>query len=57
MELLAFYKTPLGQKSIRIMPEVAQDVNGLMMAVMQQRMPAVMERLKPEFEKAAARKR
>ncbi|BDG02103.1 DUF2059 domain-containing protein [Anaeromyxobacter oryzae] len=53
-ELLAFYKTPIGQKTIRVMPDVAQDVNGQMMAVMQQRLPAVLEKLKPEFEKAAA---
>ncbi|WP_242392974.1 DUF2059 domain-containing protein [Anaeromyxobacter oryzisoli] len=53
-ELLAFYRTPIGQKSIRIMPEVAEDVNGQMMVIMQQRMPALMERLKPALEKAAA---
>ncbi len=55
-ELLAFYKAPLGQKAIRIMPEVMQDVNGQMMALMQQRLPAMMERLKPLIEKAAAAK-
>jgi hypothetical protein len=49
-ELLAFYRSPLGQKAIRIMPEVTQDVNGQIMAILQQRMPALMERLRPVFE-------
>jgi hypothetical protein len=34
---------------IRVMPEVTADVNGQMMALMQQRMPAMMERLKAEL--------
>jgi uncharacterized protein len=51
--LLAFYKTPLGQKTIRVMPEIAQDVNGQMMTTLQSRIPAVMERFRPELEKAA----
>jgi hypothetical protein len=55
-ELLAFYKTPLGQKAIRIMPEVMQDVNGQMMVLMQQRLPAMMERLRPLIEKASVAK-
>ncbi len=49
-ELLAFYRTPLGRKAIRIMPEVSADVNGQLLAMMQQRMPAMMERLKASFE-------
>ncbi len=49
-ELLAFYRTPLGRKAIRIMPEVMADVNGQVMAMLQQRMPAMLERLKPIFE-------
>jgi len=53
-EMLAFYRTPLGKKAIRIMPEVMADVNGQIMALLQQRMPAVMERLKPLFESAKA---
>jgi hypothetical protein len=53
-ELLAFYKTPLGQKAIRIMPDVAQDVNGQLIVIMQQRLPPMMEKLKAELESAAA---
>ena len=45
-ELLTFYRTPLGQKAIRIMPEVAADANAWMMATLQKRMPAMLERLK-----------
>ncbi len=51
-QLLAFYKTPLGQKAVRIMPEVAADANGQMLAIMQQRMPAMMERIKAALEPA-----
>jgi uncharacterized protein len=51
-EVFAFYRTPVGQKAIRIMPEVAQDLNGLVMARIQERMPAMMARLKPIIEKA-----
>jgi hypothetical protein len=51
-ELLAFYRTPLGRKAIRIMPEVMADVNGQMMVLLQQRMPVMMERLKPLLEGA-----
>jgi hypothetical protein len=53
-ELLAFYKSPVGQKTIRVMPELMQDVNGQAMAVLQQRVPQVMERLRPLFENAKA---
>ncbi len=49
-ELAAFYRTPLGQKAIRIMPEVSADVNGQMMVLMQQRMPGMMERLKTALD-------
>ena len=49
-ELLAFYRSPLGQKAIRIMPEVMADVNGQVMALLQQRMPALMERMKQLLE-------
>jgi hypothetical protein len=53
-ELLAFYRTPLGKKAIRVMPEVMADVNGQTTALLQQRIPAMMERLKPLFERASA---
>ncbi|HEY6005934.1 MAG TPA: DUF2059 domain-containing protein [Anaeromyxobacter sp.] len=55
-ELLAFYRTPLGQKQIRIMPEMLQDVNNHMMALLQQRLPPMMERLRPLLEQAGAGK-
>lgn len=48
-EILAFYKTPLGQKVIRTMPEVSQDVNGQMLLILQQRLPALIERLKGDL--------
>lgn len=51
-ELLAFYRTPLGKKAIHVMPEVVADSNGQVMALLQQRMPALMERLRPLFEAA-----
>lgn len=44
-ELLAFYRTPLGRKAIRITPEVMADVNGQLSARMQERLPAMMQRL------------
>jgi hypothetical protein len=47
--LLAFYKTPLGQKVIRTMPEVSQDVNGQILALVQQRLPALLERMKADL--------
>ncbi len=42
--LLAFYATPLGQKVIRVMPEVSQDLTGQMLTLIQQRLPALVER-------------
>jgi uncharacterized protein len=51
--LLAFYKTPLGQKVIRVMPEVTQDASEQMLSLYQQRLPQIMERLKPLLEKSA----
>lgn len=53
-ELLAFYRTPVGQKSIRIMPEMMRDVMAKMQGVMQQKMPAAMERLAPLIQKTDA---
>jgi hypothetical protein len=55
-ELLAFYRTALGQKQIRIMPEMLQDVNNHMMELLQQRLPPMMERLRPLLEQAGAPK-
>jgi hypothetical protein len=51
-QLLAFYKTPLGRKVIRVMPEVMQDVNGRMLLLVQERMPAMIERLRPTLERS-----
>jgi uncharacterized protein len=44
-QLLAFYRSPLGQKTIRITPEVMKDVMGWMQSIMQQRMPPAMAKL------------
>jgi uncharacterized protein len=55
-ELLAFYRTPIGQKQIRVMPEMLQDVNNHMMQLLQQRLPPMMERLRPLLEQAGAPK-
>ena len=52
-ELLAFYKTPLGQKMIRAMPEVSQDVNGQMLAIVQRRLPGLIEKMQDELSEAA----
>jgi hypothetical protein len=52
-ELLAFYKTPLGQKLLRTMPEVSQDVNGQVLAVVQRRIPDLIERMRDEYGEAA----
>jgi hypothetical protein len=48
-ELNAFYRTPLGQKMIRVMPEAAADANAQMLAMMQQRLPGMMKRLQAEL--------
>jgi hypothetical protein len=44
-QLLAFYRSPLGQKTIRITPEVMKDVMGWMQSILQQRMPPAMAKL------------
>lgn len=49
-ELLAFYRTPLGQKLIRSMPEVTADVMAWMQTIMQQRMPAAGARFQARME-------
>lgn len=49
-ELLAFYRTPLGQKAIRIQPEVARDVMGWMQALVQQKIPAAVEKMTARFQ-------
>jgi hypothetical protein len=52
--LLAFYKTPLGQKAIQVMPEISQDVTGQLLAIMQQRVPALMERVRARSKGGSA---
>ncbi len=46
----AFYQSPLGQKAIRIQPEVTRDVMGWSQARMLARLPAAMERMTAAFE-------
>lgn len=53
-ELLAFYQSPLGQKAIRITPEVMRDAMGWMQARVQQQMPAAMERMMASLKAYAA---
>jgi hypothetical protein len=48
--LLAFYKTPLGQKLIRVMPEVTQEASSEMLSLYKERLPHLVERLKPTLE-------
>jgi len=50
-QLLAFYRTPLGQKMIRLQPEIMQDVNGQMTVLIQKRMPALLEKLQHPTKK------
>ena len=49
-ELLAFYRSPLGQKAIRITPEVARDVMGWAQAMMQRNMPEAAEKMRANLE-------
>lgn len=51
-DLLAFYRTPLGRKVIQVMPDVMQEVNGRMLVLVQERMPAMIERLRPTLERS-----
>lgn len=55
-ELAAFYRSPVGQKTVRVMPEVMRDAMGWMQARVQQQLPAVVERMKATAEEAAARR-
>ncbi len=49
-QLLAFYRSPIGQKSIRIQPEILQDTMGWMQSILQQRMPAAMEQMQERMK-------
>jgi hypothetical protein len=46
-QLVAFYQSPLGQKALRIMPDLMKDVMGYMQTTFPKRIPALLERLKP----------
>ena len=48
--MLDFYRTPLGQKVIRVMPQVSADVMGWMMSVLQERMPAASARFEARLK-------
>jgi uncharacterized protein len=56
-DLLAFYRSPIGQKTIRVQPQLGMDVSGQMMAIMQARMPAIIEKAKARTDKCIARHR
>jgi len=45
--------TPVGQETLRLTPEILQDVNGQVVAMVQQRIPALMERVKARVAKGA----
>jgi uncharacterized protein len=42
-ELLAFYRTPIGEKSLRVLPQITAEAMGLVMPRMQQLQTQVME--------------
>jgi hypothetical protein len=49
-QLLAFYRSPLGQKSIRLQPEIMQDAMGWMQTILQQRMRPAMEKMQERMK-------
>lgn len=54
-QLVDFYETPLGQKSIQVMPSVMQDAAAAGQARMMERLPAKLERLKERLSAEAER--
>lgn len=52
-ELLAFYKTPVGQKSLKELPLVAEKVGQQSQQRFEQKMPDVMKRLAKELKQPA----
>lgn len=50
-ELVKFYGSPVGKKSIKVMPEISQDIQGEVMAKLQAGMPAIIAKAK---DRAAA---
>jgi len=51
--LTGFYKSPLGQKALRIMPDVMRDAMGAMQSKLGTEIPAIIKRLKAK--KSAAK--
>ena len=44
-QLLRFYRSPVGKKTIRVMPEIQQDVMGIVMSKLSGAMPKMMKEL------------
>ena len=47
-QMIVFYQSPVGQKALHVMPEVMSDVMGNMQLRLQQRLPAMLDKLKAE---------
>jgi hypothetical protein len=45
-QLVKFYSSPTGKKALEVMPEVMQDVQGMVMSRLQSEMPKLMEKIK-----------
>ena len=45
-QLVKFYNGPTGKKALEVMPEVMQDVQGMVMSRLQSEMPKLMEKMK-----------
>jgi uncharacterized protein len=45
-QLVKFYASPTGKKALEVMPEVMQDVQGMVMSRLQAEMPKLMEKMK-----------
>lgn len=45
-QLVKFYSSPTGKKALEVMPEVMQDVQGMVMSRLQAEMPKLMEKMK-----------
>jgi hypothetical protein len=55
-DLATFYRTPLGQKTLQIMPQVMADVMGQMQTKIQREMPAMLGRLLADAPKKGSNK-
>lgn len=56
-QLIAFYKSPAGTKSIRVMPQVLAEVNAWIMEQTMGLMTRLREHMRPMIEKAVERSR